>query len=92
MSFWHIVLKSLRQHGLSTGLAVVSIALGVALLVSVASLREQTHRNFTQEGLGVDAVLGPKGSPLQIVLNALYNMEEMPGKIPWTYYQTGRKS
>ncbi|OGV73289.1 MAG: hypothetical protein A3K19_14505 [Lentisphaerae bacterium RIFOXYB12_FULL_65_16] len=87
MSFWHIVLKSLWQHRLSTGLAVVSIALGAALLVSVVSLREQTHRNFTQEGLGVDAVLGPKGSPLQIVLNALYHLEEMPGKIKWTYYQ-----
>jgi len=59
MSFWRIVIKSLWRHRLSTALAVVSIALGVALLVSVVSLREQTHRNFTQEGLGVDAVLGP---------------------------------
>jgi putative ABC transport system permease protein len=87
MNFWKIVTKSLRQHWLSTGLASFSIALGVALLVSVASLREQTHRNFTQEGLGVDAILGPKGSPLQITLNALYHLEEMPGKIKWTYYQ-----
>ena len=87
MSFWRIVLKSLRQHWLSTSLAMVSIALGVALLISVASLKEQTHRNFTQQGLGVDAVLGPKGSPLQIVLNALYHLDEMPGKIKWTYYK-----
>ncbi len=87
MSFWRIVFKSLRQHALSTALAVASIALGTALLVSVVSLREQTHRAFTQEGLGVDAVLGPKGSPLQIALNALYHLEEMPGKIPWSYYQ-----
>jgi putative ABC transport system permease protein len=87
VSFWRIVLKSLRQHWLSTALAAVSIALGVALLISVASLREQTHRNFTQEGLGADAVLGPKGSPLQIALNALYHLEEMPGKVKWTYYR-----
>lgn len=87
MSFWRIVIKSLWRHRLSTGLAVVSIALGAALLVSVISLREQTHRSFTQEGLGVDAVLGPKGSPLQIALNALYHLEEMPGKLSWTYYQ-----
>ncbi len=88
MSFWQIVVKSIYRHWLSTSLAVLSIALGVALLDSVVSLREQTHRNFTQEGLGVDAVLGPKGSPLQIVLNALYHMEEMPGKIKWPYYKT----
>lgn len=87
MSFWRIVIKSLWWHRLSTSLAVVSIALGAGLLVSVVSLREQTHRNFIQDGLGVDAVLGPKGSPLQIALNALYHLEEMPGKVKWTYYQ-----
>jgi putative ABC transport system permease protein len=87
MSFWRIVIKSLRQHWLSTCLAALSIALGVALLISVASLREQTHRNFTQEGLGVDAILGPKGSTLQIALSALYHLETMPGKVKWTYYK-----
>jgi putative ABC transport system permease protein len=66
---------------------VVSIGLGVALLLAVTSLREQAHQQFTQVGLGVDAVLGPKGSPLQITLNALYHLEEMPGRLPWTYYQ-----
>jgi putative ABC transport system permease protein len=87
MRFWEIVIKSLRRHWLSTGLAVLSIAIGVALLISVVSLREQTHRNFAQEGLGVDAILGPKGSPLQIALNALYHLEEMPGKVSWPYYK-----
>lgn len=87
MRLWQIVLKSLRQHSLSTGFAVVNIALGVALLIAVISLREQAHANLTQVGLGVDAILGPKGSPLQIVLNGLYHIDEMPGKIRWTYYQ-----
>jgi putative ABC transport system permease protein len=80
-------MKSLRQHSLSTGFAVVNIALGVSLLIAVVSLREQAHANLTQVGVGVDGILGPKGSPLQIVLNGLYHMDEMPGKIKWTYYQ-----
>lgn len=87
MRLWRIVLKSLRQHSLSTAFAVVNIALGVSLLIAVISLREQAHANLTQVGVGVDAILGPKGSPLQIVLNGLYHMDEMPGKIKWTYYQ-----
>ena len=87
MNLLRIVLTSLRQHLVSSGLAAMSIALGVALLLAVTSLREQAHRQFTQVGLGVDAVLGPKGSPLQIALNALYHLEEMPGRIAWTYYQ-----
>jgi putative ABC transport system permease protein len=87
MSIWRIILKSLRQHLLSTLLAILSIAMGIALMVSVVSLREQAHISFTRVGLGVDAVLGPKGSPLQIVLNALYHLETMPGKIKWPYYK-----
>jgi putative ABC transport system permease protein len=87
VKFPFIVLKSLRQHILSTCLAILSIALGAALFISVFSLREQTHLNFTRIGLGVDAVLGPKGSPLQIVLNSIYHLDEMPGKIKWTYYK-----
>ncbi len=90
MTLLRIVLASLRQHLFSSLLAAASIGLGVALLLAVTSLREQAHRQFTQVGLGVDAVLGPKGSPLQVVLNALYHLEEMPGRLPWTYYQAVR--
>ena len=87
MKLWRIVLKSLRQHSLSTGFAVLNIALGVSLLIAVVSLREQAHENLTQVNVGVDAILGPKGSPLTVVLNGLYHMDEMPGKIKWTYYK-----
>lgn len=88
MSLLRIILKSLRQHWLSTALAVVSIGLGGALLVGVFSLREQTYKSFTQAGLGIDAILAPKGSPLQVVLNAVYHLEVMPGKVKWTYFKT----
>lgn len=90
MNLASIVIASLRQHRWSSLLAACNIALGVALLLAVTSLREQTHAQFTQVGLGVDAVLGPKGSQLQVVLNALYHLEEMPGRVPWPYYQSVR--
>ena len=92
MSFWRIIFNSIRQHIGSSILAVVSIWLGVALLIAVFSLREQTHKTFTEIGTGIDAVLGPKGSPLQIVLNAVYHLEEMPGKLKWTYMKEVEKS
>jgi putative ABC transport system permease protein len=91
MNFWRIVLRSLKHHRFSSILTVISIAMGIALLVAVHSFKEQTHNTFTQVGLGVDAILGPKGSPLQIVLNALYHLEEMPGKIKWTYFKEVEK-
>lgn len=91
MSFWRIVLKSLKHHRFSNSLAAISIAMGIALLVAVYSFKEQSHNTFTQAGLGVDAILGPKGSPLQIVLNAVYHLEDMPGKIKWTYFKEVEK-
>jgi putative ABC transport system permease protein len=86
MSFAHILLRSLRSHRLSAGLAVVATAMGVALVLTVTSLREQSARHFATQGLGVDAVLGPKGSPLQIALNALFHLDEMPGTLRWREY------
>jgi putative ABC transport system permease protein len=68
-------------------LAGVSIAIGLALLIAVYSFKEQTHRTFTQAGLGVDAVLGSKGSSLQIVLSSLFHLESMPGTVKWTYFK-----
>ena len=87
MSFWRIVLKSLRHHRFSNSLAAISIATGIALLVAVYSLKEQSQNTFSQAGIGVDAILAPKGSPLQIVLNAIYHLEDMPGKIKWIYFK-----
>ena len=91
MSFWDIVFRNLKHHRFSSGLAVISIAMGISLLVAVYSFKDQTHSTFTQAGLGVDAVLGPKGSSLQIVLNALYHLEDMPGKIKWSYFEEVEK-
>jgi putative ABC transport system permease protein len=91
MSFWRIVLKSLRHHRFSNGLAAISIAMGIALLVAVYSFKEQSQKTFTEAGLGIDAILGPKGSSLQIVLNAVYHLEDMPGKIKWSYFKEVEK-
>jgi putative ABC transport system permease protein len=91
LSFWKIVLKSLRHHRFSNSLAAFSIAMGIALLVAVYSFKEQSQNTFSQAGIGVDAILAPKGSPLQIVLNAVYHLEDMPGKIKWTYFKEVQK-
>jgi putative ABC transport system permease protein len=91
LSFWKIVLKSLKYHRFSNSLAAFSIAMGIALLVAVYSFKEQSQNTFSQAGIGVDAILAPKGSPVQIVLNAIYHLEDMPGKIKWSYFEDVRK-
>ncbi|MDB6112728.1 MAG: hypothetical protein JWR69_4478 [Pedosphaera sp.] len=81
-----IVFRSLRQHALSTVVTALSIALGGGLLMSVWSVKEQSQAIFTGVNAGFDAVLGARGSKLQLVLNAIFHLEASPGNLPWSDY------
>lgn len=83
MTLWRIVFKSLRQHLLSTLVTALSIALAGGLLMSVWTVKEQSQAAFTGVTAGFDAVLGARGSKLQLVLNAIFHLEESPGNLPW---------
>lgn len=76
-----IVTKSLRQHLLSTVVTALSIALAGGLLMSVWVVKTQSQRTFTQQNAGFDAVLGARGSKLQLVLNAVFHMEASAGNL-----------
>ena len=79
MSLWTIVLRSLRQHALSTVITAFSIALAGGLLMAVWVVKTEAQRNFSQVNAGFDAVLGPRSSKLQLVLNSIFHMEASPG-------------
>ncbi len=91
MTLFRIVFKSLRQHLLSTVVTALSLALAVGLLMSVWVVKEQSHATFTKVSGGYDAVLGARGSKLQLVLNAIFHLEASPGNIRWSDYQTIKK-
>jgi putative ABC transport system permease protein len=82
-----IVLKSLRQHALSTAITALSIALATGLWLAVWVVRSQAQGTFTSAGAGFDAVLGARGSGLQLVLNAVFHLEASPGNLPFSDYE-----
>jgi len=86
-----IISRSLRQHALSTAVTVVSVALATGLLMSVFAIRKQTHDAFTGGDVGFDAVLGARGSQLQLVLNTVFHLETSPGNIPYQVYLDVKK-
>ncbi|GMU80479.1 MAG: hypothetical protein AMXMBFR47_03500 [Planctomycetota bacterium] len=86
-----LVRRSLHQHAFSTTITVLAVALGSGLVVSVFSIQEQALRAFTGGAMGFDAVLGARGSQLQLVLNSIYHLETSPGNIPWKVYEEVRK-
>jgi putative ABC transport system permease protein len=81
------VRRSLRQHALSTTVTALSVALASGLAMSVFAISTQTRDAFTGGPIGFDAVLGARGSQLQLVLNTVFHLETSPGNIPWTMYR-----
>jgi len=83
MTIGGIVLRSLRQQALSTVVTAASVALAGGLLMSVWVVKQQSQATFTGVNAGFDAVLGARGSKLQLVLNAIFNLEASPGNLAW---------
>lgn len=81
-----IVTKSMRQHAVSTVVTVLAIALAAGLVMSVFSIQRQTYAAFIGGETGFDAVLGARGSQLQLVLNTVFHLETSPGNIPYSMY------
>jgi putative ABC transport system permease protein len=87
MTLMSIVRRSLRQHALSSVVTVVSVGLAAGLTMAVFAINAQTYDAFTGGRVGFDAVLGARGSQLQLVLNTVFHLETSPGNIPWTLYR-----
>ncbi len=86
-----LVKRSMKQHALSTAITVISVALATGLTMAVFSIQHQTRGAFTGGQAGFDAVLGARGSQLQLVLNAVFQLETSPGNIPWSLYEAVKK-
>lgn len=88
---WLMVRRSLRQHALATLITALSVALAAGLVMSVFAINTQTRQAFTGGRIGFDAVLGARGSQLQLVLNSVFHLETSPGNIPWSMYTAIKK-
>ena len=86
-----IIYRSLRQHALSTVITAGSIALACGLLMCVWMVKTQSQAAFTQTTTGFDAVLGARGSKLQLVLNAIFHLEASPGNVAAADFEAVRK-
>lgn len=88
LNWQYMVWRGLKQHALSTAITVGSVALASGLLLSVFSIQAQSRAAFTSGASDFDAVLGARGSQLQLVLNTVFHLETSPGNIPWSMYQS----
>ncbi|RLS51899.1 MAG: ABC transporter permease [Planctomycetota bacterium] len=86
MNLFTIAWKNLKQRSLASVLTMVSVALGVALMVTVLVLHGVIGKMFSQSGTGYDLIIGPQGSETQLVLSTVYRIDKPIENLPWRYY------
>ena len=84
MNLARISLADLRARAGSTLLNLTLLALGVASVVVILLVSAQLEERLERDAEGIDLVIGAKGSPMQIVLSSLYQLDVPGGAISWT--------
>ncbi len=72
----------LRDRALTAGLNVTLMALGVATAAGLLLVSHQTEARLDRDAAGLDMVVGAKGSPLQLILSAIYHADVPVGNVP----------
>ncbi|HEX2949945.1 MAG TPA: FtsX-like permease family protein [Armatimonadota bacterium] len=81
MSDLKLAFTYLRSRPLVTILTIVSVTLGLGLATIVLMLSRQTQDMLGSETASWDMVIGAKGSPLQLILNSLYYIDQPVGNV-----------
>ncbi len=76
-----IALKNIRYRPLNTTLSLILLTASVAIISLLILLQEQFEKKFSANIDGVDLVMGAKGSPLQLILSSVYQMDSPTGNI-----------
>lgn len=72
---------NLLNKPLNTLLSILLLTLGVGLIVLLLLLNKQLNETFNKNIKGIDMVVGAKGSPLQLILSSIYQIDYPTGNI-----------
>jgi len=73
--------KYLSFRPLATGLNVILLAFGLAIITVLLLVQHQFEEKMTRDAAGIDLVVGAKGSPLQLILSSVYHIDFPTGNI-----------
>lgn len=76
-----LVFRNLLHKPLVTLLSIVLLMLGVGIISMLLLMQSQAEHKFETDLKDIDLVAGAKGSPLQLVLSAVYQMDAPTGNI-----------
>lgn len=81
MNLLKISWANLKDKKLNSFLSALLMALGIGLISLLLLLNKQLDDKFKRNLRGIDMVVGAKGSPLQLILSSIYQIDAPTGNV-----------
>ena len=78
----------LWSRPLAAALNLLLLSLGLASITLVLLVNHQIQQAFARDLAGIDVVVGAKGSPLQLILSGVFQIDTPTGNVPLAEVQT----
>lgn len=82
MNLLKISWANIRDKKLNSFLSVLLLTLGIGMISLLLLLNQQLEEQFKRNIKGIDMVVGAKGSPLQLILSSIYQIDAPTGNVP----------
>ncbi|HZY20203.1 MAG TPA: ABC transporter permease [Ramlibacter sp.] len=81
MNLAALSLRYLWSRPLQAVLNLLLLSLGLASITFVMLASAEVERTFQRDLAGIDAVVGAKGSPMQLILSGVFQIDVAPGNV-----------
>lgn len=81
MNIFLVSLKNISSRKLSSTLSILLLTLGVGLIALIVQVQHHFKEQINHNLKNIDMVVGAKGSPLQLILSAVYHIDDPTGNI-----------
>ena len=78
----------LWSRPLAAALNLLLLSLGLASITLVLLVNHQIQQAFARDLAGIDVVVGAKGSPMQLILSGVFQIDTPTGNVPLADVQT----
>ncbi|WP_247232773.1 ABC transporter permease [Telluribacter sp. SYSU D00476] len=82
MNLIKISWANIKDKKLNSFLSVLLLTLGIGMISLLLLLNKQLDEQFRRNIKGIDMVVGAKGSPLQLILSSIYQIDAPTGNVP----------
>ena len=83
-----IVWKNIWAKKLNSFLCILLMMFGISIISLLINIGNQLQSKFSKNISGIDMVVGAKGSPLQLILSGVYQIDAPTGNIPMKELET----